>query len=141
MRNFLTVIAFLAIIPSAFSQSTDSLTAKDYANAENFLRYTTQQYVDNDNIRPNWISNDKFWYRNLNVQGSEFILVDAAKGKRTAAFDQQKLATALNAATGLNYQPLMLPFRTIEYSPDEKSIIFNIKTNAILMHAQLFGKE
>jgi dipeptidyl aminopeptidase/acylaminoacyl peptidase len=127
MRNFLTVIAFLATIPSAFSQNIDSLTAKDYANAENFLRYTTQQYIDNDNIRPNWISNDKFWYRNLNAQGSEFILVNAAKGTRSAAFDQQKLAAALNTATGSNYQPLMLPFRTFDFSPDEKSIIVKLK--------------
>lgn len=127
MRNFLFAMILCTVASPAFSQSTDSLTANDYAHAESFLRYTTQQYTDNANVRPNWISNDKFWYRNLNAQGSEFILVDAAKATRTAAFDQQKLANAINAVTGSNYQPLMLPFRTFDYSPDEKSIIIKIK--------------
>lgn len=127
MRNFLITITFLSFIPSAFSQNTDSLTAKDYANAERFLWFSTQPYVDNGYVIPNWINGDKFWYRNLNAQGSEFILVDAAKGTRTAAFDQQKLATALSSATGSSYQASMLPFQTFNFSPDEKSIVVNIK--------------
>jgi dipeptidyl aminopeptidase/acylaminoacyl peptidase len=127
MRNFLFTTIVCIIVFPAFSQRTDSLTAKDYASAESFLRYTTQQYVDNANIRPNWISNDKFWYRNLTAQGSEFILVDAAKGTRTAAFDVQKLAAALNAATGSTYKASMLPFTSFTYTADEKSIILNIK--------------
>ncbi len=127
MRNFLSVIAFCIIIFPVFSQSTDSLSAKDYASAESFLRYTTQQYVDNGYVNPNWISGDKFWYRNLTAQGSEFILVDPVKGTRVTAFDQQKLATALSTVTGLSYHAAMLPFQTLNYSPDEKSIIIKIK--------------
>jgi dipeptidyl aminopeptidase/acylaminoacyl peptidase len=127
MRNVLFAMIFCSFVLPAFSQNADSVSAEDYAHAESFLRYTTQQYVDNGYVRPNWISNDKFWYRNLTAQGSEFILVDAAKGTRTAAFDQQKLANAINAATGSNYQPLMLPFQTFHNSPDEKSIIIKIK--------------
>ncbi|HVX26893.1 MAG TPA: DPP IV N-terminal domain-containing protein [Parafilimonas sp.] len=127
MRNFLITIAFFAVVFPAISQSTDSLTAKDYANAERFLFYTAQQYVDNGYVIPNWINGDKFWYRNLNAQGSEFILVDPAKGTRTAVFDQQKLATALSSATGSSYQASMLPFQTLNFSPDEKSVIVKIK--------------
>jgi dipeptidyl aminopeptidase/acylaminoacyl peptidase len=127
MRNFLFALVLCCLALPVFSQNTGSLTAQDYAHAESFLSYTTQQYVDNGYIHPNWISNNKFWYRNLTAQGSEFILADAAKGTRTAAFDQQKLAAAINTATGSNYQPLMLPFRTFDYSPDEKSIIVKIK--------------
>ena len=128
MRNFLTAAMLCIIVFPIFSQQKDSVTAKDYANAEQFLRYTTQQYIDNGYVNPNWIAGDKFWYRNLTAQGSEFILVDPAKGTRTAAFDQQKLASALSTATGSIYQPFMLPFQTFNYSPDGKFIYINIKS-------------
>ncbi len=127
MRNFLIAAVFCTIALHVFSQQTDSVTTKDYANAERFLRFTTQQYIDNSYVKPNWINGDKFWYRNLNAQGSEFILVDPAKGTRKAAFDQQKLASALSSATGSTYKPFMLPFITFSCSPDEKSIYINIK--------------
>jgi dipeptidyl aminopeptidase/acylaminoacyl peptidase len=127
MRNFLSGIVFCITTLPVFSQQPDSVTTKDYANAESFLRYTTQQYVDNGLVNPNWINSDKFWYRNLNAQGSEFILVDPAKGTRTPAFDQQKLANALNTATGSNYEASMLPFQTFAYSSNEKSVIVKIK--------------
>ena len=127
MRNFLSAVVFFIIALPVLSQNTDSVSAKDYSNAERFLRYTTQQYVDNDYVDPNWVNGDKFWYRNLTAQGSEFILVDPAKGTRIPAFDQQKLAAALSSATGLTYPTSMLPFRTFDYSPDGQSIIFKIK--------------
>lgn len=127
MRNFLITAVLCITVFSVFSQQPDSVTAKDYANAERFLRFTTQQYIDNGYVNPNWIAGDKFWYRNLTAKGSEFILVDPAKGTRTAAFNQQKLANALSAATDSAYQPFMLPFTTFNYSPDEKSVIVKIK--------------
>ena len=33
-------------------------------------------------LSPNWIPGDKFWYRVLTPTGSEFILVDPAKGTK-----------------------------------------------------------
>lgn len=48
-------------------------------------------------VSPNWIEeSDKFWYRNdLPQGGREFILVDAAEGKRERAFDHDAVAAAL----------------------------------------------
>jgi len=34
-------------------------------------------------VRPTWISGDKFWHRDLNANGSNFILVDPANGNRS----------------------------------------------------------
>jgi len=106
------------------AQQTDSLTAKNYADAESFLSYNTQKYIDHGSVNPHWLSNDRFWYRDLNSAGSEFIIVNPATGKRSAAFDQQKLAVSLSAATGKNYKAAMLPFQTLSFSDDEKSIYF-----------------
>ncbi len=124
MKSFLITLTVFTSL-NVFSQ--DSLTAKDYAHAESFLRYTIQQYIDYNYIVPHWLKGDKFWYRNLTAQGSEFILVDPVKGTRTTAFDQQKLASALSAATGKTYAASALPFQAFNYSPDEKTVTFNIK--------------
>jgi dipeptidyl aminopeptidase/acylaminoacyl peptidase len=122
---------FIAVIFSfnAIAQQTAPLTAKDYDHAASFLSSNVQKYIDHGSVRPHWISGDRFWYRDLNANGSEFILVDPAKGKRAAAFDQQKLAASLSAATGKTYQPAILPFERFAFSEDEKSIYFNADRN------------
>ena len=116
---------FITCSVSFLSSAQDALTDKDYAKAENQLGYNTQKFVDRGNVIPNWLPGDKFWYRVLTPNGSEFILVDPAKGTKTAAFDHDKLAKAISAATGRSYTASMLPFQTISYSPDGRVISFN----------------
>ncbi len=110
---------------NAIAQQTPALTAKDYDHAADFLSFNTQKYTDHSTVRPHWVSGDKFWYRDLNANGSDFILINAANGKRAAAFDQKKLAASLSAATGKSYEPQMLPFETFTFSDDERAIFFN----------------
>ncbi|MBU6121093.1 S9 family peptidase [Hymenobacter siberiensis] len=108
----------------AVAQQLPTLTAEDYARAERFLSYNTQPLVDHSAGQPNWLAGDRFWYRVLTAQGSEFILVDPARKTRNAAFNQTKLAAALSTATGQTYEAARLPFRTFAFSPDEKTISF-----------------
>ncbi|GAB2846650.1 S9 family peptidase [Hymenobacter ruber] len=119
----LTAATFF-VSAAASAQQLPALTAEDYARAERFLSYNTQALVDHSAGQPNWLAGDRFWYRTLTAQGSEFILVDPARKTRTAAFDQAKLAAALSAATGKTYEASRLPFRTLTFSPDEKTISF-----------------
>jgi dipeptidyl aminopeptidase/acylaminoacyl peptidase len=124
MNKLLLVVPFFAWATMAIAQQGPKLTAKDYEHAESFLNYNTEQLIDHNSVHPEWLPGDKFWYRSLTAQGSEFILVDPAKKLRSAAFDQQKLAASLSTATGKQYEAAMLPFQDFSYSPDEKSIIF-----------------
>lgn len=126
MTKFL-ITFILTIFLSAANAQSDSITSKDYAHAESLLFYNTQQYIDHGSIKATWLPGDRFWYRDLNSSGSEFILVNPADGKPTPAFDQQKLATSLSAATGGNYTGAMLPFQTFSFANDGKSISFKIK--------------
>ena len=122
MNKLLLTLTSCAIAVSAHAQQ--ALTASDYARAESYLGYNTERLVDYNGVRPNWLAGDSFWYRNLTPQGSEFMVVNAAKGTRTAAFDQAKLAAALSTANGHTYDANMLPFQSFTYTPDGKSIIF-----------------
>jgi dipeptidyl aminopeptidase/acylaminoacyl peptidase len=128
MRRFLLTPISCIIILSASAQQGDALTTKDYQRAESQMAYNTQQFIDRGSVIPNWIAGEKCWYRVLTPQGSEFILVDPAKGTRAVAFDHQKLATALSSATGRSYAASMLPFQFISYSADGRSIIFRVDT-------------
>lgn len=120
----LTIVAFLTLAV-IHAQQKDSLKASDYAHAEQFLFSGVTQKVDHAWTAANWMDNNKFWYRVLIPGGSEFILVDAVKGSRTAAFDQQKLAASLSNAAGKSYTANMLPFRSIKFSDDGKTISFS----------------
>jgi hypothetical protein len=77
-------------------------------------------------IEPHWFAdNDKFWYRNrLRDSKKEFILVDATSGTRQKAFDHEKLAAALAAASESTQKPDALPFDRIEFVDDGKAVRF-----------------
>ncbi|RZK17634.1 MAG: S9 family peptidase, partial [Hymenobacter sp.] len=88
------------------------------------MGYNTQPLVDGTTSPPAWLAGDRFWYRVLNAQGSEFILVDPARKTRKPAFDHARLAAALSAASGQPVAATRLPFRSFTFSPDEKAISF-----------------
>jgi len=124
MNKYLLSVTAMAFVWTANAQQSNTLTDKDYAHAESFMSYNTEQLVDHGRVSPNWLPGDKFWYRVLTPQGSEFILVDPVKKTREQAFDQQKLAAAISTATGKTYEANKLPFRTLSFSDDLKSISF-----------------
>jgi dipeptidyl aminopeptidase/acylaminoacyl peptidase len=125
MNKLFTLTACLAFTARAWAQSP-VLTDKDYAHSESFLTYSTEGLVDHASVRPNWLPGDKFWFRDLDAHGSEFILVDPVKKGLSGVFDQGKLAAALSTATGKQYTGLMLPFQTFAFSPDNHSVIFKV---------------
>jgi dipeptidyl aminopeptidase/acylaminoacyl peptidase len=121
------LLFFLLFTTATFSlhaQSRDSLTTSDYARAERYLYYHTAPLVDHGAVRPNWVTDDNFWFRDMTATGSNFIFVDAAKGSLTPAFDQGKLAAFLSKATGKTYTADGLPFQYFKYSEDNKTISF-----------------
>src|SRR5215472_8704216 len=106
---------------SLFAQQ--KYTAGDYQRAEKFMTYNTAPLVYRSGVRPTWLPDERFWYRVTTSEGAEFILVDPAKGTRAPAFDHVKLAAALSAASGRTVDAKNLPFQTIDFTPDGKSVI------------------
>jgi dipeptidyl-peptidase 4 len=110
--------------PSASSSAPRALTAADYQRAEKFMGYNTSPLMFH-NVRAHWMPDDRFWYRDVGPDGSEFVLFDAAHGTRQPAFDHAKIAAALPAAAGKTYDAKHLPFMTFEFTPDNQSISFS----------------
>ena len=124
MNKFIFLLILSFIFSTAGAQQTKVLTAKDYDRAESMLFFNTEALVDQGEVHPNWLSGDRLWYRILTSQGSEFILVDPAKGTRTPAFDHKKLSMAISSATGKNFDASHLPFTSFNFSDDNQFISF-----------------
>jgi dipeptidyl aminopeptidase/acylaminoacyl peptidase len=118
-------LTLLLLAATVSAQTAPVLTTADYARAEKFMGYYTGQLVDRMGARPTWLPDGRFTYRVLTPTGSEFILVDPAKGTRAAAFDQAKIAAALSTASGKKYEAAKLPFTAFEFSPDGQAINFS----------------
>ena len=105
LSTFAALMACLAFSAAVAAQrqpyAPQALTAEDYARAEKFLAYKTNPLVSHMPGRGTWFEGDRFWYRVSMGDGSEFVLVDAAKGTRAPAFDHERLAAALSSATGI----------------------------------------
>jgi dipeptidyl aminopeptidase/acylaminoacyl peptidase len=117
-------IASLCVSAAVSAQQLPPLTAQDYARAERFIGYNTLPLIDRTMGTPTWLAGDRFWYRVLTPQGSEFILVDPTRKTKIAAFDQAKLAAALGSASSQRYEAARLPFATFTFSPDEQQLLF-----------------
>jgi dipeptidyl-peptidase 4 len=100
------------------------VTDADYAHAEQFMGYFTNSKVFSNSVTPNWLPDERFTYRVTTANGPQFILVDPAKGTRVQAFDPAKMAAALSAAAGTNFDAANLPINTFDVSEDGRSASF-----------------
>jgi len=98
-------------------------TAADYAQAEKFMGYNVNSLVFQNAVRPNWLPDGRFWYRNTLAEGAEFVIVDPERGTRLPVFDHAKMASALSKAAGAVLSAKALPFQEIEL--DGGDVLFN----------------
>jgi hypothetical protein len=100
-------ILLLALIAGAAAAQG---TLDDYKRGQG-LQAKAQGLVVNLPGAPNWIGeSDHFWYSRSVKGGTEFMLVDATAASKKPAFDHDRLAAAINSATGGKYTGLALPF-------------------------------
>jgi dipeptidyl aminopeptidase/acylaminoacyl peptidase len=122
MKKYVLLLTGFALTLSANAQQGKSFSNQDYERAEKFMAYNTESLIDKGNLRPNWLTGDRFWYSIGTAQGTQFILVDPAKKVKAPAFDHQKMATALSAVAGTSYEANKLPITALSYAGDGKSI-------------------
>src|SRR4029077_10021754 len=103
-RNVCVLAGLLSGIASAQG------TLEDYRRAQG-LQTKARGLVVNLPGTPNWIAgSNHLWYSRAVAGGTEFMLVDAVAATKKPAFDHDRLAAAINSATGGKYTGLQLPF-------------------------------
>lgn len=118
------VLPVLLIAPALIGQPRP-LTSADYARAEKFLSYNVTPLISGPS-RPVWIAGDRFWFRDVTEQGTQFVLSDPAGGARRPAFDHAKLAAGLSEAAQAKYSANRLPFQDFEMGAGDASITFSV---------------
>jgi len=107
-RMFTTIRPRCLIVPvliatlssGAAAQHPRQYTGADYTAAEKFMPYNANPLANKGRVEAHWADGGHFWYRAVDEAGISYILVDAAKATRSPAFDQDKLAVLLKAASG-----------------------------------------
>src|ERR1051326_506343 len=85
-------------------------TLADYERAQG-IRAKARGLVVDVPGEPTWIGKtEHFWYTRSVKGGTEFMLADAGEGTKRPAFDHDRLAAAISAATGEKCTGLKLPF-------------------------------
>ncbi|QES48310.1 S9 family peptidase [Streptomyces venezuelae] len=91
------------------------LDVRAYETAERLLRHNRKELVRGDKVTPRWIEGgSRFWYTIGTAEGKRFVLVDPETGTRAPAFDHERLAAALAAASGQEVDAAALPFPAIQ---------------------------
>ena len=129
MQLKITLILFFSSI-QLFLLAQDQITAETYKQAEDQLSFNTSQYIDRMNVRPNWESDEKLWYRVLVENGMEFVHYDI-KEKKKLTFDSKEELNKLlqNKASTPEYNR-----RTEILSPDQSKVVFIKDWNLWIRH-------
>ncbi len=107
------------------------VTTEDYERAEKMLSWNLSDKVVRQNVSPQWIDNSRFWYQVNTRDGSEYVVVDAAAGKRDLAFDHDRMATVISNLTGQEYDGNNLPFRSLQFSDDLSTVQFSYRSDLV----------
>src|SRR5262250_1792118 len=97
-RQFLAVGLSVTALTSLPATSAAQGTAADYARADSVAERTDGLVLDVPEA-PHWLAGNRFWYRKSVKGGNVFVLVDAAAARKQPAFDHDRMAAAIGAAT------------------------------------------
>ncbi|HZR64726.1 MAG TPA: DPP IV N-terminal domain-containing protein [Terriglobales bacterium] len=124
--RWVIALSFLSVlsIPQAAAQGK----LADYERARQFLPGNLRHSIYVADVTPHWIGKtNRFWYHKVSPKGSEFLVVDAEKNTIAPAFDHARLATSLSHATHREISATDLPFDTIDFGDDQKSLRFEFE--------------
>jgi dipeptidyl aminopeptidase/acylaminoacyl peptidase len=125
LRRFgpVAALALLSLLPAGLIAQG---TLADYVRADSFTA-RTRGLVVGVAEEPNWLpGGGRFWYRASVTGGNRFVMVDAATGQKSAAFDHERLATSLAAARRdtVPTTAISLPFQRFSYVDSARAIEF-----------------
>jgi dipeptidyl-peptidase-4 len=90
-------------------------TAQDYAQAERWMSYNVSGMVHHTIRGVEYLPSGRVFYRDPGVGGTAYMIADPAKGAVAAAFDNAKLAEALNKSLGSDSKVMAGKLGVTEY--------------------------
>jgi dipeptidyl aminopeptidase/acylaminoacyl peptidase len=129
MKRYRIASSALCLVLIAIAASTGGAqgTAADYERANGLQARFQALAIDMPGF-PTWIGRtNRFWYSRTVQGGNEIVLVDADTLTRRPAFDHERLAASLSAASGEKYTATKLPLgggANLTFTDNEQKITF-----------------
>jgi len=107
--------------------NSDHVNQANWTLADRFSANALKSVMYSAAVEPRWLGkSDSLWYNWRDHNGSQFYLaVPQTKTKRNL-FDQAKLAAALTELSHKAADPKDLPFKTLNFTKNHKSIRFSV---------------
>ncbi len=126
----LAIAHLFVLLPARVSAQQSAGSDRPAANWDLSNKFTTQalqRVTYSTTLAPRWIGKtDSMWYNWRSRGGAAFYLVYPPTKTRRPLFDHVKLAAALATAHQKPYEPVALPFTTLNFTRDHKAIRFTV---------------
>src|SRR5262245_31014397 len=119
MHNGVRWLASLAVCGWAFGGGASAdeprrITNEDFVRSDRFLLGTAAKDVLNGDLQFQWIGDgSSFYYRSQSAQGTRYLQVDSATGKKQPLFDHAIMASVLTAALNTQAHADKLPIERL----------------------------
>ena len=126
MKRALLFAAALLLGIAAFGQ--EKITKANYALAERFSAKRVNNMVFSTRVQPRWFKEgDRFWYEWQSPKGTNYYIVDPAKGTKTEVFDLERLAMDLTEIVKDPFDAQHIPITSLKLK-DDKVFTFDIRS-------------
>ena len=126
MKRALLFAAALLLGIAAFGQ--EKITKANYALAERFSANRVNNMVFSTRVQPRWFKEgDRFWYEWQSPKGTNYYIVDPAKGTKTEVFDLERLAMDLTEIVKDPFDAQHIPITSLKLK-DDKVFTFDIRS-------------
>lgn len=111
--------------PDRTAEKIETVTAEDYQRAEKFLWQNTYDKVLNTVSGQRWTSDDLI-YNTRTEEGRKYVMADPESGKKSKAFDHERLANSLSDVIGQEVDPQELLLRSVSYVENEENLVYQM---------------
>ncbi len=127
MRRIILSLGFAALC--LFSLAQEPVTKANYQQAARFSPSKLNRIVHSTSVDPHWLKNsDRFWYSYSTSNGTNWYIVDPARGDKRLLFDNATMAAKLTAIVGDPMDAQNLKMDSMRFVRDENWIQFEVRS-------------
>ena len=123
MQKRIIPVVILLLLGTTFTAAAQDMR-EAYERAEAMLSWNLEGKVFYNNVNPNQIDENRFWYIRNSPEGKRYMIVNVADQTHEQAFNHQRLADAIEEATDSIAYPENLELQNLRFYDDATTIRF-----------------